>query len=455
MSFCKLLILSAATGIFLYLITHHYPETDFWFKGYVVFVFLYLVIFIMFASTYRCFKIGTLRLREILFAYGITVFLTDFIMYFVLSLSAKMLLPLRHMLIYMVVQWITGGCLYLASDQLYYLLYPTREAIVICSEDMHEVTTAQKISVLKERHHISEICSEADGLEKIMEKIERYSTVFIGNIDRSIRIELTDYCFETGKRLLMMPTVEDIIFHNAYETFLGDSLVYLCRNRAFTPEQELLKRLMDIAGSLIGIVLTSPILFFSAMIIKLQDGGPIFFLQTRYTKNMKPFKMIKFRSMVVDAEKDGAQFTVDGDKRITPFGRFMRRYRIDELPQFFNILMGDMSLVGPRAERIENVEYYMTLLPEFRYRMKVKAGLTGYAQIYGKYNTSYEDKLKMDMLYIENCSILRDWQLLFLTLNVLFTPESTEGFAVEKLSELDAGPVKVPESLSDPERNDH
>ncbi len=452
MSFCKLLILSAATGAFLYLITHYYPETDFWFKGYVVFVFLYVVILIMFSSTYRCFRIGTLRLREILFSYGITVFLTNFIIYFVLSLSAKMLLPPQPLLICTAAQWIAGGSLYVLADQIYYILYPTREAIVICSEDMHEIVTAQKISTLKERHHISEICSESEGLDRIMQKIERYSTVFLGNVDRSIRMELTDYCFETGKRLLMMPTVEDIIFHNAYETFLGDSLVYLCRNRTFTPEQLLLKRLMDIVGSLIGIILTSPILFFSAMIIKLQDGGPIFFTQTRYTRNMKPFQMIKFRSMIVDAEKDGAQFTVEGDKRITPFGRIMRRYRIDELPQFFNILMGDMSLVGPRAERIENVEYYMSLLPEFRYRMKVKAGLTGYAQIYGKYNTSYEDKLKMDMLYIENCSILRDWQLLFLTLNVLFTPESTEGFSVEKLSELDAGPAVINNTSDDPER---
>ena len=135
---------------------------------------------------------------------------------------------------------------------------------------------------------------------------------------------------------------------------------------------------------------------------------------------------------------DGPQFKIDNDPRITGVGKFLRDTCIDELPQFFNVLRGEMSLVGPRAERIENVDYYCELMPEFRYRMKVKAGLTGYAQIYGKYNTSYEDKLKMDMLYIENCSLIRDLQILFLTLNVLFIPESTEGFTVETLTDMPA-----------------
>ena len=246
-----------------------------------------------------------------------------------------------------------------------------------------------------------------------------------------------------------MPDVTDILMHNSQETFVGDSLLYLCKNRTFTTEQLIIKRAMDIVISAIGILVTSPIMLITALLIKAWDGGPVLFKQTRYTRNLTPFTLVKFRSMVVDAEKDGAQFTVPGDKRITPIGRFIRATRIDELPQLFNIIHGEMSLVGPRAERIENVDFYCELMPEFRYRMKVKAGLTGYAQIYGKYNTSYEDKLKMDLLYIENCSILRDLQLLFITLKVVFMPESTEGYEHEHLSDIQPGQAGNTESIKD------
>ena len=441
---CKLAIVTATAGAFLYLIRNYYPETDFWFKGFVVFEFLYLLIFIVFASTYRCFRIGTLKLRESIFAYILSVFLTNAIMYFVLSLSAKKLLVLGPITVMTLVQWALGAALYWVSDRLYFLLYPASEAAVICSRGQKELGTVAKLNAMRDRHKVTVVLSETLGYDALVARIAPYAMVVVGNIESDLRLRLTDYCFENGKRLMMMPTVEDIIFHNAHETFIGDSLVYLCRNRTFSIEQLIVKRLMDIFVSIVGLVLTSPILFFTAMIIKLQDGGPILFRQTRYTRNLTPFTLYKFRSMVVDAEKDGARLTVPGDKRITPFGRFIRRTRIDELPQFFNILHGEMSLVGPRAERIENVDYYCELLPEFRYRMKVKAGLTGYAQIYGKYNTTYEDKLKMDMLYIENCSLVRDLQILFMTVTVLFTPESTEGFSVETLGDIEHASVTIP-----------
>lgn len=421
---------------FIYTIYNYYPQTDFWFKGFVVFAFLYAALFMLMVSFYRCFRIGTLRFREIIFSYYLVIFITNFIIYFVLSLTAKMLLDTVPLWTMTLVQICAGTLLYIGADRLYFVLYPARSSIVICSESRYELGTLAKVGTMKERYKIEKVLSETLGYDAITAQIMDYSTVFLGNVDRKLRRDLTDFCFENNKRLLVMPSVEDIIFHNAHETFIGDSLVYLCRNQAFSLEQLAVKRLMDIAVSLIGIILTSPIMFFTAMIIKLQDGGPILFKQVRYTRNLQQFTMYKFRSMVIDAEKDGARFTTQNDKRITPFGKFMRRTRIDELPQFFNILHGEMSLVGPRAERIENVDYYCELMPEFRYRMKVKAGLTGYAQIYGKYNTSYEDKLKLDMLYIENCSIVRDLQILFLTLNVLFIPESTEGFVVETLSDM-------------------
>ena len=200
-------------------------------------------------------------------------------------------------------------------------------------------------------------------------------------------------------------------------------------------ESLIVKRLFDIVFSILFLVLTLPITVIVALIIKLYDRGPVFFKQKRLTRNCEEFDILKFRSMVVDAEKDGAQFTVPNDDRITPIGKFIRATRIDEIPQFINVLKGEMSIVGPRAERVENYEAYTKELPEFNYRTKVKAGITGYAQIYGRYNTSYEDKLRMDIYYIENFSLLNDIKLILSTVKVLFSAEATEGFEQKFLNE--------------------
>lgn len=208
----------------------------------------------------------------------------------------------------------------------------------------------------------------------------------------------------------------------------------MSRNRGLTLEQRILKRTMDIVISAIAIIITSPIMFICAVAIKLDDGGPILFKQNRITINGKIFNVLKFRSMIVDADKDGAKKAVSDDDRITRVGKVIRACRMDELPQLFNILRGDMSLVGPRPERIENVYEYSQKHPEFELRHRVKGGLTGFAQLYGKYNTSPEDKLHMDLIYIETYSLLLDIKLLILTVKVLFMRESTEGFS-EKANE--------------------
>lgn len=436
MFLCKLLITASVLGAFLYLITNYYPEMDFWFKGFVIFEVLYFFIYMTFATTYRCFQIGILRLRELVLMFYIAVFLTNFITYFALSLSAKLMLNPVPLLVTTLVQWVVGAILYALSNRLYFALHPARVAIMICAEDRCEDDVLKKFSAIREKYVVQKVCKETEGLEQLLAEIEPYSSVILGAVKNELRMELTAYCFDNNKRLFVVPSVQDIIFHNAHETFVGDSLVYVCRNKTFSLEQLLVKRAMDIFFSLLGIVVTSPIMLLAALIIKLQDGGPVFFRQVRYTRNLKRFTLIKFRSMVENAEANGAQFTVEHDPRITPFGRFLRASRIDELPQFFNILAGDMSFVGPRAERIENVDYYCELMPEFRYRMKVKAGLTGYAQIYGKYNTTYEDKLKLDLLYIENCSLVKDLQLMLLTLRVLIIGDSTEGFEEKTLSDI-------------------
>ena len=271
--------------------------------------------------------------------------------------------------------------------------------------------------------------------EEMFFAIDAHSNVILGDIAAAKREKVLNYCFENNRRIYILPTVQDIMLNSAAVTQIGDTMALLCRNRPMTMEQMAIKRLADILISAIALIVLSPVLAIVALLIKLYDGGPVLFRQDRYTRNNEIFTLVKFRSMIVDAEKDGAQFTVPGDKRITPIGKFIRATRIDELPQLINVLKGDMSIVGPRAERLENADAYTEMMPEFRYRTKVKAGLTGYAQVYGKYNTSFEDKVRMDLYYIENYSLFMDFKLLLYTIKVIFMKESTEGFENETLKE--------------------
>ena len=197
-----------------------------------------------------------------------------------------------------------------------------------------------------------------------------------------------------------------------------------------------LKRGFDILASGIATVILSPVFLATAIAIKRYDGGPVFYKQQRLTKDGRFFEVLKFRSMRVDAEKDGVARLSTGDKddRITPVGRFIRKVRIDELPQLLNILKGDMTICGPRPERPEIAAQYEEELPEFRLRLQAKAGLTGYAQVYGKYNTTPYDKLVMDLMYIAHPSFLQDLQIMFATVKILFMKESTEGVATEQIT---------------------
>ncbi len=226
----------------------------------------------------------------------------------------------------------------------------------------------------------------------------------------------------------MMPKISDVIIKGSDPMHLFDTPIFLTREYSLKVEQIFLKRCIDIIFGLLLAIITSPIMLITAICVWAYDRGPVLYKQTRCTIGGKEFKIMKFRSMRVDAEKDGvARLATKNDDRITPIGRFIRAVRIDELPQLFNILKGDMSFIGPRPERPEIIEQYMEDMPEFAFRMKVKAGLAGYAQVYGKYNTTPYDKLKLDLSYIENYSIWLDLKLMMLTLKILFSPDATEG----------------------------
>ncbi|MEG0754574.1 MAG: exopolysaccharide biosynthesis polyprenyl glycosylphosphotransferase, partial [Angelakisella sp.] len=236
-------------------------------------------------------------------------------------------------------------------------------------------------------------------------------------------------------RTYLTPNISDTIVRGADEIHLFDTPLLLCKNRGLSFEQNLLKRIFDVTLTFCALIASSPLFLLIAAAIKLQDGGPVFYKQARLTLDGREFTLYKFRSMIVDAEsKCGAQLAQKNDARITPVGRFIRKVRLDELPQLINILRGDMSIVGPRPERPEIVSEYEDYMPEFRFRLKVKAGLTGYAQVLGKYNTTPYDKLKLDLMYIEKYSFLLDIKLILMTIKILFMPASTEG--VDDATEL-------------------
>ena len=228
------------------------------------------------------------------------------------------------------------------------------------------------------------------------------------------------------------PKISDTIIRGGKTIQLMNIPVYRCKRSDGNLVYLFTKRLFDIVLSLIGIIVLSPVFFAIAVAIRLDDHGPVFYKQKRLTINGKVFEILKFRSMRVDAEKDGvARLAGDDDDRITKVGKFIRKLRLDELPQIFNILSGSMSIVGPRPERPEIAAEYEKHTPEFALRLQVKAGLTGYAQVYGKYNTPPYDKLQMDLMYIANQSLLEDLRLILMTLKIIFIPSSTEGISAD------------------------
>ena len=316
--------------------------------------------------------------------------------------------------------WLMTG----AASHFHNWVEPPVKALVIAGslEDGERV----KSIVESFRHRFSSAEALKYDDEHVREKIRDAGMVFFYDIPQGDRAELVNYCYKHNVHMSLNPDISDIVEMTAEERMMGDMPFLFHYSGKMTFEQRVIKRLSDIGISALLLVLTSPLFLVAAMMIKAGDGGPVFFRQKRATIRGRVFQIIKFRTMKVDS---GNVSVSKEDDRITPAGKILRKYRIDELPQLINIIKGEMSLVGPRPEMLENVSEYENEMPEFRYRLRMKAGLTGLAQVMGKYNTSSRDKLILDLLYIERFSIMLDIKLLFQTFLVLFNAnDSTEGF---------------------------
>ncbi|HIT34935.1 MAG TPA: sugar transferase, partial [Candidatus Faecousia intestinigallinarum] len=291
------------------------------------------------------------------------------------------------------------------------------------------VTLKFKMETRPDKYQIKKLIPVEDGLEKICREIVNYDAVILNDIPATIRNDILKFCYKNQIRTYVTPKLTDIIVRGATQIDLFDTPLLLVKGKGISPAQRIVKRAMDIVLCLLAMVVAAPVMLLVAAAIKLDDGGPVFYRQDRATWNGRVFQILKFRSMIVDAEKEGKSIPATGkDPRITRVGRVIRATRLDELPQILNILKGDMSIVGPRPERVEHIAKYCAEIPEFDFRLKVKGGLTGYAQIYGKYNTMPYDKLRLDLMYIENYSLLLDIKLILMTVRIMLKKESTEGF---------------------------
>ena len=327
------------------------------------------------------------------------------------------------------------------GNLLYFKLNPPRRTLLIYRNKRDRRRFGSIAGKPTERLYRIEKELQFDGtFEEIRPELEKgYEAVFVAGLNSHCRNGILKFCEEKGIRGFFLPHIGDVIMQGAAHIQSFDSPVMMARRKTLKPEYRVIKRLTDIVFAATGLILASPVLLITAICIKYYDHGPVFYRQVRLTRNEKRFQIIKFRSMRVDAEKDGVArlSTGEDDDRITPIGKYVRKCRIDELPQLWNILVGDMSFVGPRPERPEIAEQYYKTMPDFKLRLQVKAGLTGYAQVYGKYNTDPYEKLEFDLMYINNMGVLTDLELLFATAEILFDKESTKGIKKGMTSAVD------------------
>lgn len=401
-------------------------------RGKFVLMGVYAVVVFLLFHYSEGFNYGHSKLADISVSQCISIFLANFITYWQLSLIANVMInPIPIMILTLIDFIICSGCCYLYTA-FYHGYHTPRDMIMVYGTE-NAWDLEYKMSTRSDKYIITESVSAERSYDEICSKIRNHSAVLINDVSSQLRNDLLKFCYTNGIRVYATPKLSDIIISGAEEICLFDTPLLLVKGTGLNLEQRFAKRAMDIILCGIAMVVAAPIMLIVAIAIKLEDGGPVFFKQKRATIDGKTFDILKFRSMIVDAEKFGEVIpATDRDPRITKVGNIIRATRIDELPQIINILKGEMSIVGPRPERVEHVEKYTKEIPEFSYRLKVKGGLTGYAQIYGKYNTSAYDKLRLDLMYIEKYSLLLDIKLILMTLQIMLKKESTEGFKNEE-----------------------
>lgn len=397
-------------------------------KGNYLVIGLFAVLYFIYGRIYEAFNISMNQVSEVVYSQGLAALIANAVLYIVIWLLSKHLpnpLPLLGTLAVQVGLSAVWGAL---ARRWYFRTWAPRRTLIIYDQrqDMAQMLDEPN---MRKKFDIVQCLSVEEAIADDLSGLKDVDAVFLCGVHSHERNILLKECIAADVMTYITPRIGDVLMRSAKTVHIFHLPVMRTGRCQPSPEYLFVKRLMDIGISVIGLIVTSPILLVTAIAIKATDGGPVFYRQQRLTKDGELFWLYKLRSMRVDAEKDGVARLSTGtdDSRVTRVGRIIRRFRIDEIPQLLCTLRGKMSIVGPRPERPEIAEQYKETLPEFDLRLQVKAGLTGYAQVHGKYNTTPYDKLQMDLIYISHLSIAEDIRILFATVKILFTLESTEG----------------------------
>ena len=421
-----LITIPFAWGWFNYYAQH--MALPFYDRGNWVVVALYAVLYMIFGRVYGGFWISLNRISESVYSQALAVMMTSGIMYVVTVLLERQLPSIWPVLAAFAVQLVLSGLWSMAAHVAYYMLFPATKTIIVYDERQGMEKLIQDYGFEKKFTVIKTLTVEQCIAN--IDLLHNAQTVFVSGVHSHERNIILKYCVEHGIMMYLVPRIGDVLMSGAQQMHMFHLPMLRVGRYNPSPWHTIAKRTFDVVSAGALFLAISPLMLITAIAIK-TDGGPVFYKQRRLTQDGKEFDVLKFRSMRVDAEKDGVARLSTGDKddRITKVGHFIRKVRIDELPQLLNIIGGSMSVVGPRPERPEIASQYVKEMPEFSLRLQAKAGLTGYAQVYGKYNTTPYDKLQMDLMYISNPSFWEDLRIIFATIKILFVPESTEGVA--------------------------
>lgn len=430
----KMMLYLLLLAIFMWIMSKENPSLSRLSRTMGITMTTFVVVGILFLRIYGRYDIGRKKSKPIIYSMSLATFFTDIVVYLQLmimntitpSVTAFKLSSIGALVLTYIVQLIVIIIFVYAGNGLFFKIHDPESCCIVTSSQESLDCIVRAVLRFKKQYKIDYVIDYRD--KKLFETIKKTDTVFIQDVPIVERSKIVRYCYSQKINIYFNPEIEDIVEMNAEYYLLDDVSVLNANVKTWTMEQRIAKKLLDMSLAIVLGILTSPIWLISAIAIKLYDGGPVFFKQKRATIHGWVFEVYKFRTMKENVEN---RSVTDNDDRITKPGKILRKTRMDELPQLLNVLKGDMSFVGPRPEMLENVSAYEKELPEFKYRLRVKAGLTGYAQIAGKYNTTPKDKLIMDMMYIEQFNILKDIQLIFQTFIVLLKSDSTEAFKTD------------------------
>lgn len=420
----------------------------FYYVGNLIMVFLFGLFYYFTSHLYNGYSLPISRIYELVYSQALAALISDGILYLITILINRHYISFFPFVPTFLLQFFLITLWTVTAHQWYFREFPPKKTVVILGQGQN-VDKLVKQYGMDVHFDVQSVVPVEECLKDIPGTIGQAEVVFCCGLHSHNRNLVTKYCVAHKIGTYVIPRIGDVIMDSAKKVHLFHLPMMAVQRYNPSPEFLFFKRFYDIVLSLVALVLFAPIMAAVAVAIKLTDGGDIFYRQARLTKDGKVFQVLKFRSMRMDAEKDGVArlSTGENDPRVTKVGRFIRAVRFDELPQLLNILKGDMAIVGPRPERPEISAQYAKAMPEWNLRLQTKCGLTGYAQVYGQYNTTPYDKLLLDLMYIAKPSLFEDFKIIFATVKILFMKDSTEGVAEGQVT-AEVEPVHVRERMN-------